>query len=128
MKKIVSTDRAPAAVGPYSQAVRVSAPALLFCSGQIALPAAGGELVGRSAADQCRQVMDNLKAVLQAAGASLSDVVKTTIFLVNMDDFRAVNEVYASYFSDQPPARATVEVNRLPLDAVVEIEAIAELS
>lgn len=125
MKKPVNTDTAPAALGPYSQAMLASGESFLFCSGQIALDPATGQLVGDSAADQCRQVMENLKAVLIAAGADLSNVVKTTIFLADMADFGAVNEVYGSYFESDPPARATVEVSRLPRDARVEIEVLA---
>lgn len=125
MKKPVNTDTAPAALGPYSQAMLASGKSFLFCSGQIALDPATGQLVGDSAADQCRQVMENLKAVLIAAGADLSNVVKTTIFLADMADFGAVNEVYGSYFESDPPARATVEVSRLPRDARVEIEVLA---
>ncbi len=125
MKQIIKTDQAPAAIGPYSQAVKVSGNMMLFCSGQLPLDPKTMDVVGATAADQCKQVMDNLGAVLKEAKASFSDIVKTTIFLADMGDFAAVNEVYASYFDDDPPARATVQVARLPKDAKVEIEAVA---
>jgi 2-iminobutanoate/2-iminopropanoate deaminase len=123
--KNISTDKAPAAIGPYSQAVKAGD--ILFCSGQIPLNAKG-ELVKGSADVQTKQCMENLKAVLKAANVGFSHVVKTTIFLANMNDFGAVNEVYGSYFSDDhKPARATVEVSRLPKDVAVEIECVAYL-
>jgi 2-iminobutanoate/2-iminopropanoate deaminase len=121
----VSTDRAPAAIGPYSQAVRSGQ--LVFCSGQVALDPVSGAMVGDDAATQTRQVLDNLEAVLRAAGASFGDVVKTTIYLANLDDFQAVNRVYAERFPAPAPARATVEVSRLPKEALVEIDAVASL-
>ncbi|MFQ6007579.1 MAG: RidA family protein [Candidatus Zixiibacteriota bacterium] len=127
MKEIVTTSFAPKAIGPYSQAVKVSCGTILFCSGQIALDPKTMEVVGTTAADQCRQVMENLGAVLKQAGATFADVVKTTIYLADMNDFAAVNDVYASYFKTDPPARATVQVARLPKDVKVEIEAIAVL-
>ena len=127
MKKIISTDRAPAAIGPYSQAVKVDSRSMLYASGQIPLDPGTMEIVGETAAEQCRQVMKNLGQVLQAAGADFSDIVKTTIFLADMNDFGAVNEVYATYFESDPPARATVQVSRLPRDVRVEIEAVAVL-
>ena len=120
---LVHSDGAPAAIGPYSQAVLCGD--LLFCSGQIALDPAGGGIVGENAADQARQVLKNLAAVLQAGGASLQSVVKTTIYLCDMQDFAAVNEVYAEAFGDHRPARATVAVAGLPMDVRVEIDAIA---
>lgn len=122
MRQIVHSDKAPQAIGPYSQAVRTGN--LLFCSGQIPLDPVTMELVGETAAEQCRQVMKNLSAVLEAGGSDFSKLIKTTIFLADMNDFAAVNEVYGSFLSDQPPARATVEVSRLPKDVKVEIEAI----
>ena len=125
MKQIIKTDQSPAAIGPYSQAVKVSGDMMLFCSGQLPLDPKTMALIGATAAEQCKQVMDNLGAVLKEATASFSDIVKTTIFLADMGDFAAVNEVYASYFDDDPPARATVQVARLPKDARVEIEAVA---
>lgn len=127
MKKIISTDRAPGAIGPYSQAVKISCSNLLFVSGNIPLDAQTMELVGETAAEQCRQVMENMKQVLGAADADFSKVVKTTIYLSDMNDFADINEVYGSYFDDQPPARATVEVSRLPKDVKIEIDAIAVL-
>ena len=120
---IVHTNDAPAAIGPYSQAV--SATGMVFTSGQIALPAEGGELVGESAAEQTQVVMNNLRAVLTAAGSGLERVVKTNIYLVDMDDFPAVNEVYAEAMGSHRPARATVAVAQLPRGARVEIDCIA---
>ena len=127
MKEIIQTDKAPKAIGPYSQAVKVACSRILFCSGQVALHPETGEVVGETAADQCKQVMENLRHVLIAGGADFSKVTKTTIFLTDMNDFAAVNEVYAAYFGSAPPARATVEVSRLPKDVRVEIDAIAVL-
>ena len=128
MKQVINTENAPPALGPYSQAVRVQGGNLLFCSGQIALDPKTGELVGESAADQCRQAMENLGAVLKAAGADLTAIVKTTIFLSDMGDFSSVNEVYGNYFDADPPARVTVECGRLPKGARIEIDAVAILS
>jgi len=122
----VETDRAPAAIGPYSQAVRAGN--LVFCSGQIPLDPGTGEITGTTAADQARRALANLAAVLEAAGASLDRVVKTTVFLADMNDFQAVNEVYAEVFGAHRPARAAVEVARLPRDVRVEIEATAVVS
>jgi 2-iminobutanoate/2-iminopropanoate deaminase len=122
----VHSDEAPKAIGPYSQAIRAGN--LLFCSGQIPLDPRTGEIVGGSeVAAQARQVMENLKAVLQAAGASFAHVVKTTIYLSDLGNFREVNEIYGGYFSSAPPARATVQVAGLPRGALVEIDAIAVL-
>ena len=126
MKTVVSTPNAPAAIGPYSQAIRAGN--FLFLSGQIPLNPETGEMVGETAATQAKQVMRNLSAVLEAAGAGLGSLVKTSIFLASLDDFAAVNEVYGSYFASDPPARATVEVSSLPKGALVEIEGIAVLS
>lgn len=123
-RDIVSTPAAPAAIGPYSQAVRVGN--LVFCSGQIALDPKTGQMVGEGdVAAQTRKVLANLAAVLEAAGSQLSRVVKTTIYLLDLGDFTVVNQVYGESFASAPPARATVEVRRLPRDARVEIEAIA---
>ncbi len=120
----VHSDDAPKAIGPYSQAVRSGT--LLFCSGQIPLDPKSGEMVGASDVKvQTRQVMENLKAVLAAGGASFASVVKTTIYLKDLGDFGAVNEIYGSYFAAAPPARATVQVAGLPRGALVEIDAIA---
>lgn len=123
MKKVVRSDGAPAAVGPYSQAI--SSGNLVFCSGQLGLDHATGRLAGGSAKEQVRRCLLNLEAVLTAAGLSMSDVVKTTIFLVDMEEFKDVNEAYAAFFDEDPPARSTVGVSTLPLGARVEVEAIA---
>lgn len=126
-RTVVSTDKAPKAIGPYSQAIRAGN--LLFCSGQIALHPDSGEIVGADdVAAQTRQVLDNLEAVLAAGGASLATTVKTTIYLENMNDFAVVNEIYGERVGTLPPARATVEVSRLPRDVKVEIDAIAVIS
>lgn len=120
----VSTPQAPAAIGPYAQAVRCGN--LLFTSGQIPLTPSGA-LVAGGIEEQTRQVLNNLEAVLAAAGATFRDVVKTTVFLKDMNDFAAFNEVYASVFGDHKPARSTVQVARLPRDVLVEIELIASI-
>ena len=122
-KKIISTEHAPAAVGPYSQAVRVGK--MLFTAGQIPLDPATGQMVEGDIAAQAEQALENLQAVLEAAGTSVKNVVKTTVFLQDMADFGAMNEVYARYFGKNPPARSAVEVAALPLGAHVEIEAVA---
>jgi 2-iminobutanoate/2-iminopropanoate deaminase len=123
MKKIVRTDRAPAAIGPYSQAV--DAGDFVFVAGQVPIVPAEGKIVAERVAGQTRQVLENIKEILAAAGLGLENVVKTTVFLRSMGDFREMNEVYAAYFANDPPARATVEVAGLPLGALVEIEAVA---
>ena len=125
MKEIVATERAPRAIGPYSQAVRSGN--FLFASGQIPIDPATGEFVAGGITEQTEQVMRNVSAILEAAGAGLQQIVKTTVFLADMDDFTAMNEVYGRYFGENPPARATVQAARLPRDARVEIEAIAIL-
>ena len=125
MKKIVSTDRAPKAIGPYSQAV--SANGFLFLSGQIPLDPATGGVVKGSIAEQTERVLESVRGVLEAAGLSFDHVVKTTVFLKDMGEFAAMNEVYSRYFANEPPARSTVEVARLPRDVRVEIEVIAVL-
>jgi 2-iminobutanoate/2-iminopropanoate deaminase len=125
-KQTIHTTNAPAAIGPYSQAVRAGD--LLFVSGQIPLDPKTGELVRGSISEETKKVLDNLKAIIEAAGGGLGDVVKTTIFLKDMGSFAAVNEVYGTYFPQPFPARATVEVARLPRDVNVEIEAVAKLS
>jgi len=124
MKKAITTDRAPRAIGPYSQAVDCGD--FVFLSGQIAIDPATGKLEGGDAAAQTRRVMENLGAVLAAAGLDFKNVVKTTVYLASLDDFQAVGAVYGEYFPEDPPARATVEVSRLPLGALVEIEAVAK--
>jgi 2-iminobutanoate/2-iminopropanoate deaminase len=123
MKQAVSSPDAPKAIGPYSQAVRAGQ--LLFVSGQVPLDPATGQLVNGDIAAQTRRVFDNLGAVLKAGGRSFADVVRTTVFLADMNDFAAMNEVYGQYFSEPYPARATVQVARLPKDARVEIDIIA---
>jgi len=123
---VVATSSAPAAIGPYSQAVCV--PPLVFTAGQIAIVPATGQLAGDDVRVQTRQVLENLSAILRAAGTSLDRVVKTTVFLKDMGEFQAMNEVYAEFFPSSPPARSTVEVARLPKDVRVEIEAIAIVS
>ena len=128
VKQAVSSKQAPAAIGPYSQAVRTGS--FLYTSGQVALDPASGALVTGGVAEQTTRVIENLKAVLAAAGANLTQVVKTTVFLKNIGDFAAMNEVYGRYFAAEdviPPARSTVEVARLPKDALVEIEIIAHM-
>jgi len=122
-RTIVSTTNAPAAVGPYSQAVRIGD--LVFTAGQIGLEPATGVIEGRTIEEQTDQVLRNLKAVLEAAGSGLARVVKTTVFLADMNDFKAMNAVYATYFPADPPARSAVQVAALPLGARVEIEAVA---
>lgn len=123
MIEIVSTDKAPGAIGPYSQAVIANG--MVFCSGQIPIDPATGEFVSQEIVEQTEQVFANLIAVLDAAGSGLDKVVKTTVFLADMNDFVAMNEIYSKYFSTNKPARATVQAARLPRDARVEIECIA---
>jgi 2-iminobutanoate/2-iminopropanoate deaminase len=125
MKERVQTDRAPRAIGPYSQAIKANG--LFFASGQVPLDPATGEIVQGSIAQQTERVLNNLKAVLEAAGISLDRVVKTTVFLADLGDFAEMNEAYGKFFGDLPPARTTVEVSRLPRDARIEIDAIAIL-
>jgi 2-iminobutanoate/2-iminopropanoate deaminase len=123
MEEIIATEAAPKAIGPYSQAVRRNG--FVFLSGQIPLDPKTGELVTGSIQSQTERVLENLKAVLAAAGLNLDDVVKTTVFLKDLADFSQMNEVYGKYFGSKPPARSTVEVARLPRDVRVEIDAIA---
>ena len=123
MKDIVLTDRGPKPIGPYSQAVKSSG--FVFVSGQVALDPQTNEFVGSDVRQQAERVLENLKAILEASGVSLNHVVKTTVFLKDMNDFTAMNEVYARYFIAAPPARSTVQAARLPKDALVEIELIA---
>jgi len=127
-RETISTPDAPGAIGPYVQAVAVPAGRMVFCSGQIPLDPKTGEMVGAGDVRvQAARVLDNLGAVLAAAGASFAAVVKTTIFLADLQDFGAVNEVYARYFPREPPARATVQAAGLPRGALIEIEAVAVL-
>lgn len=122
-KKIIHTDKAPKAIGPYSQAIR--ADAMVFTAGQIGLDPASMELVPGGVEEQTRQALNNLRSVLEAAGSSLAHVVKTTVFLQDMNDFPKMNAIYAEYFAENPPARSTVAVAALPKGALVEIEAAA---
>ena len=126
MKEIIATDNAPRAIGPYSQAVRAGN--FVFASGQIPIDPATGEFVPGGIAEQTEQVLKNLTALFAAAGVGLDQIVKTTVFLADMNDFTAMNEVYGKFFSEAPPARATVQAARLPRDAKVEIEAIAVIA
>ncbi|MDH4071129.1 MAG: RidA family protein [Ignavibacteria bacterium] len=123
-RQTVATSRAPGAIGPYSQGVSASG-TFLFTAGQIALDPATGKLVEGSVEDQTKRVLENLKAILEQGGSGLSHVVKTTVFLKDMGDFAAMNGVYSEYFKQDPPARSTVQVSRLPMDVRVEIEAVA---
>ncbi len=125
MKEIIATENAPGAIGPYSQAVKTGN--LVFCSGQIPIDPKTGEFISDDVAEQTEQVLKNLGAVLAAAGTNLNNVVKTTVFLADMSDFTAMNEVYSKFFSENKPARATVQAARLPKDARVEIECIATI-
>lgn len=122
-RKIIQTDAAPAAIGPYSQANTVAG--FLFTAGQIPLDPETMEIVGTTAADQARQALKNAQAILESAGYTLSDVVKATIFIRDMGEFANINEVYSRYFAENPPARSVVEVSRLPKDVLVEIEMVA---
>lgn len=124
-KNIIKTDQAPAAIGPYSQAI--SAGGFLFVSGQIPINPQTGEIVKTGIEAETAQVIKNVQAILKAAGASLNNVVKTTIFIKNMDEFAKINEVYAAHFTGNYPARETVEVSRLPKDVNIEISVIAQL-
>jgi len=125
IRTIISTDKAPGAIGPYSQAVKTEA--MVFVSGQLALDPASGNIVTGGIKAETRQAMQNLKHVLEAAGSNLENVVKTTLFIKEMNDFPMINEVYGEFFQNDPPARACVEVARLPKDANVEIEAVGLL-
>ena len=119
----VKTSSAPAALGPYSQAIKVGE--FVYTSGQVAIDPATGEFIGGGIAEQTERVLQNVSAVLEAAGSSLDQVVKTLVFLADMNDFAAMNEVYGKFFTGAPPARSTVQAARLPKDALVEIEAVA---
>ena len=125
MKDVVLTPRGPKPIGPYSQAIKSNG--FLFVSGQIALDPQSGEFVGKDVRQQTERVLENLKAILEAGGCSLKHVVKTTVFLKDMNDFPAMNETYARYFNTTPPARSTIQAARLPKDALVEIDVIARL-
>jgi 2-iminobutanoate/2-iminopropanoate deaminase len=123
MREVIATDQAPKAIGPYSQAIR--AQGLIFTSGQIPIDPATSQIVAGDVSAQTERVLKNLAAVLQASGSSLEKVARSTVFLKNMGDFAAMNEVYGRYFKQEPPARSTVEVARLPKDVLVEIDVIA---
>jgi 2-iminobutanoate/2-iminopropanoate deaminase len=125
MKEVVSTDRAPGAIGPYSQAIKTDS--LLFVSGQLAIDPASGDLLIGDIKAETRQALLNLKSILEAAGSSPERVVKTTLFIKSMNDFPLINEVYAQFFPDKPPARSCVEISSLPKNANFEIEAVALL-
>ena len=126
-KIIVKTDNAPKAIGPYSQGISVESTKFVFTAGQIALDPSTNLLVEGDIEMQTERVLENLKAVLEAAGTGLDKVIKTTVFLKDMDDFSRMNGVYETYFDENPPARSAVEVNRLPKDSLIEIECVAEL-
>jgi 2-iminobutanoate/2-iminopropanoate deaminase len=125
MRDVVLTDRGPKPIGPYSQAIRTNG--FLFVSGQVALDPKTGEMTGAEIRQQTERVLENVKSIVEAAGSKMSHVVKTTVFLKDMNDFATMNEVYACYFTAAPPARSTVQVSRLPKDALLEIEVIAGL-
>lgn len=125
MKEVVLTARGPKPIGPYSQAIKSNG--FVFVSGQVALDPLTGEFVGTDIRKQTERVLENLKVILEASGSSLKNVVKTTVFLKDMNDFPVMNEAYAKYFSANPPARSTVQAARLPKDALVEIDVIASL-
>ena len=123
MREVIATEQAPQAIGPYSQAIR--AQGLIFTSGQIAIDPASAQIIGGDVSAQTDRVLKNLAAILQASGSSLEKVLRCTVFLKNMGDFAAMNEVYGRYFKQRPPARSTVEVARLPKDVLIEIDVIA---
>lgn len=125
IKKVISTEKAPAAIGPYAQAIQIGN--LLYTSGQIPIEPNSGQIVGGGIEEQAKQVFANLKAILEAAGAVFADVVKTTVFIKDMNDFGKLNQIYSQYFSEPFPARSCIEVARLPKDVLVEIEVIAEI-
>jgi 2-iminobutanoate/2-iminopropanoate deaminase len=122
-RQVIATKKAPQAIGPYSQGIKIGG--LVFTAGQAGLDPSTGELVAGGVAAETRQVLWNLQAILEAGGSSLASVVKTTVFLTNMDDFQIMNQVYGEFFPQDPPARSTVQVSRLPKGAAVEIEAVA---
>jgi 2-iminobutanoate/2-iminopropanoate deaminase len=125
MRDVVLTDRGPKPIGPYSQAIRANG--LLFISGQVALDPKTGEMTESDIRKQTERVLENVRGIVEAAGSKMTHVVKTTVFLKDMNDFATMNEVYSGYFTTTPPARSTVQVSRLPKDALVEIEVIATL-
>jgi 2-iminobutanoate/2-iminopropanoate deaminase len=123
VREVIATDHGPKAIGPYSQAIRANG--FVFVSGQVAIDPATQQVVGGDVTAQTKRVMENLEGILRAAGSEFGKVVRSTVFLKNMGDFAAMNEVYGTYFSSAPPARSTVEVTRLPKDVLVEIDVIA---
>ena len=123
MKDVVITTRGPKPIGPYSQAIKANG--FIFLSGQVALDSKTGEMTGGDIREQTERTLENIKGILEAAGSNLHHIVKTTVFLKDMNDFSAMNEVYGRYFTTAPPARSTVQVSRLPKDALVEIEVTA---
>lgn len=125
MREIIRTSKAPSAIGPYSQAVKIPAGKMIFTAGQIAIDPASGKLLEGDIKSQTRRVLENVRAILETAGAAMNDVVKTTVFMTSLSEFQAMNEVYAEFFPADPPARSTVEVSALPRGAKVEIETIA---
>lgn len=125
MREVFLTDRGPKPIGPYSQAIKVSG--LLYVSGQVALDPKTNEFLGGDIAQQTERVLENVKGIVEAAGSKMNHVIKVTVFLKNMSEFTAMNEVYARYFPAAPPARSTVEVARLPKDALIEVEVIATI-
>jgi len=125
MRQVVSTEKAPAAVGPYSQAILVEPSAVVFTAGQVGINPKTGKMVEGGIQAETKQVLENLKAVLEAANSNLQNVIKCTVFLADINDFQAMNEVYKTYFPSNPPARSAVAVKQLPLNATIEIEAIA---
>jgi 2-iminobutanoate/2-iminopropanoate deaminase len=125
MKEIVHTDRGPKPIGPYSQAVKANG--FLYLAGQVALDPKTGELIGSDIRQQTERTLENVKGILEAAGSNLHHVVKTTVFLKDLNDFEAMNEVYGRFFTAAPPARSTVQASRLPKDALIEIEVVAAL-
>lgn len=123
IKEIIFTNKAPKAIGPYSQAIKVGN--FIFISGQIPIDPNTGEVIDGDIKEQTRRVLENIKGILESVSCSLNNIVKTTVFLKNLDDFSSMNEVYATYFSENPPARSTIEVSKLPRGVSIEIEAIA---
>jgi len=123
MREIIESDKAPSPIGPYSQAIRANG--FVFVSGQIPLDPVTGNIVQGGVVEQTHQVLKNLRAVFEAAGSGLQKVVKTTIFLTNLDDFQKINQIYGEYLGEAKPARSTVQVSRLPREALIEIEAVA---
>jgi 2-iminobutanoate/2-iminopropanoate deaminase len=127
MKSVINTPKAPAAIGPYNQATICRSGHVLFTSGQIPIDPVSGKVVGEDITTQARQVLENLRAIVEDAGASMHNVLKVNIYLKNLQDYAKLNAVYLTFFNDQPPARLAVEVSRLPMDVLVEMDLVAEL-